>query len=89
MAELHQSRAWVQFLAITGLVIGTLAVVGSFAWFFLVATRDGSGPVKVMAVVVSLVQVATAIAWFFGSLFLLNYSNRLSVLKYRLEAQDI
>ena len=70
-------------------MIGTLAVIASVAWFFLVATRDGSGPVKVMAVVVSLVQLATAIAWFFGSLFLLNYSNRLSVLKYRLDAQDI
>ena len=88
-SELLQTRAWVQFLAITGLVIGTLAVIASVAWFFLVATRDGSGPVKVMAVVVSLVQLATAIAWFFGSLFLLNYSNRLSVLKYRLDAQDI
>ena len=88
-SELLQTRAWVQFLAITGLVIGTLAVIASVAGFFLVATRDGSGPVKVMAVVVSLVQLATAIAWFFGSLFLLNYSNRLSVLKYRLEAQDI
>jgi len=88
-SELLQTRAWVQFLAIIGLVIGTLAVVGSVAWFFLVATRDGSGPVKVMAVVVSLVQLATAIAWFFGSLFLLTYSNRLSVLKYRLDVQDI
>ena len=89
LTALLVTRGWVQFLAITGLIFGTVAVIGSVAWFFLVATRDGSGPVKVIAVVVSLVAMATAIAWFFGSLFLLNYSNRLSVLKYRLTSEDI
>jgi len=89
LTALLLTRGWVQFLAITGLIVGTAAVIGSVAWFFVVATRDGSGPVKVIAVVVSLVAMTTAIAWFFGSLFLLNYSNRLSVLKYRLTSEDI
>ena len=89
LTALLVTRDWVQFLAVTGLIVGTVAVIGSVAWFFLVATRDGSGPVKVIAVVVSLVAMATAIAWFFGSLFLLNYSNRLSVLKYRLNSEDV
>jgi len=89
LTVLLASRGWVQFLAILGLIFGTFAVVGSVAWFFLIATRDGSGPVKVIAVIISLVAIATAIAWFIGSLFLLNYSNRLSVLKYRLTAEDI
>ena len=88
LTVLLASRGWVQFLAILGLIFGTFAVVGSVAWFFLIATRDGSGPVKVIAEIISLVAMATAIAWFIGSLFLLSYSNRLSVLNYRLTAED-
>ncbi len=88
LTVLLASRGWVQFLSILGLIFGTFAVVGSIAWFFLIATRDGSGPVKVIAVIISLVAMATAIAWFIGSLFLLSYFNRLSVLNYRLTAED-
>ena len=86
---LVRMRASVLFLAITGVVIGTVWTIGSIASFFLVATRDGSGPVKVMAVIFSLVHVATSIAWFTGSIFLLQFGNRLSVLIYRSETTDI
>ena len=86
---LVRMRVSVLFLAITGVVIGTVWTIGSIASFFLVATRDGSGPVKVMAVIFSLVHVATSIAWFTGSIFLLQFGNRLSVLIYRSETTDI
>ena len=86
---LVRMRVSVLFLAITGVVIGTVWTIGSIASFFLVATRDGSGPAKVMAVVFSLVHVATSIAWFTGSIFLLQFGNRLSVLIYRSETTDI
>ncbi len=82
-------RASVLFLAITGVVIGTAWVIFSIASFFLVATRDGSGPMKVMAVILSIVHVATAICWFTGSIFLLQFGNKLSVLAYRSETYDI
>lgn len=82
-------RASVLFLAITGVVIGTAWVVFSIASFFMVATRDGSGPIKVMAVMFSIVHVATAISWFTGSMFLLQFGNKLSVLAYRSETEDI
>ena len=86
---LVRMRVSVLFLAITGVVIGTVWTIGSIASFFFVATRDGSGPVKVMAVIFSLVHVATSIAWFTGSIFLLQFGNRLSVLIYRSETTDI
>lgn len=82
-------RGSVLFLAIVGVVIGVVWMIGSVAWFFLVATRDGSGPIKVMAVIFCIVQVATAICWFTGSIFLLQFGNKLSVLQYRSEAKDI
>lgn len=87
--NLVRMRASVLFLAITGVVIGTVWTIGSIASFFLVATRDGSGPVKVMAVIFALVHAATSIAWFTGSIFLLQSGNRLSVLIYRSETADI
>ena len=86
---LVRMRVSVLFLAITGVVIGTVWTIGGVASFFLVATRDGSGLVKVMAVIFSLVHVATSIAWFTGSIFLLQFGNRLSVLIYRTETRDI
>ncbi len=87
--NLVRMRASVLFLAITGVVIGTAWMIASIAGFFLVATRDGSGPVKVMTIIFSLVHVATSIAWFTGSIFLLQFGNRLSVLIYRSETYDI
>ncbi len=86
---LIRMRVSVLFLAITGVVIGTVWTIGSIASFFLVATRDGNGPAKVMTVLFSLVHVATSIAWFTGSIFLLQFGNRLSVLIYRSETTDI
>ncbi len=86
---LVRMRVSVLFLAITGVVIGTVWTIGSVASFFLVATRDGSGLVKVMAVIFSLVHVATTIAWFTGSIFLLQFGNSLSVLLYRSATYDI
>lgn len=86
---LVRMRASVLFLAITGVVIGTVWMIGSIASFFMVATRDGSGPAKVMAVILSLALVATSIAWFTGSVFLLQFGNRLSVLVYRSVTYDI
>lgn len=82
-------RTSVLFLAITGVVIGTAWVIFSIASFFMVATRDGSGPMKVMAVILSIVHIATAICWFTGSMFLLQFGNKLSVLAYRSETDDI
>jgi hypothetical protein len=86
---LLRMRGSVLFLAIVGVVIGVMWMIASVAWFFLVATRDGSGPVKVMAVISCIVQVATSICWFTGSVFLLQFGNKLSVLQYRSEAKDI
>jgi hypothetical protein len=71
------------------LIVGTVAVIGSVAWFFLIASQDGSGPVKVVALVVAIVAMASAFAWFVGCMFLLNYSNGLSVLKYRTDVLDV
>jgi len=87
--HLLQSQRWVSFLAITGIVIGTGWMISSIAWFFFVATRTGTGPAKVSAVVLSLLVVATAIAWFLGSWFLLSYANRVAVLRYRSEPLDV
>lgn len=81
-------RASVLFLSITGIVIGTVWVIASIAGFFLVATRGGSGAPKVMAIIVSLVNASTAIAWFTGCTFLLQFGSRLSVLLYRTDIGD-
>jgi|688.fasta_scaffold340195_2 hypothetical protein len=89
LTGLLASRGWVQFLSILGLIVGTVAVIGSVAWFFLIASQDGSGPVKVVALVVAIVAMASAFAWFVGCMFLLNYSNGLSVLKYRTDVLDV
>ena len=86
---LIQSQRWVSFLAITGIVVGTVWMMSSIAWFFFVATRTGSGPSKVIEVVFSLLGVATSVAWFLGSVFLLNYANRVAVLRYRAETVDV
>ena len=86
---LVRMRVSVLFLAITGVVIGTVWTIGSVASFFMVATRDGSGPAKVMAVILSLALVATSIAWFTGSIFLLQFGNKLSALIYRSTTSDI
>ena len=87
--SLLRMRAPVVFLAITGVVIGTFWVILSIAGFFMVVTRGGSGPVKVMAVVLAIVHVSTAIAWFTGSMFLLQFGNKLAVLVYRSETNDL
>ena len=87
--SLLRMRAPVVFLAITGVVIGTAWVIFSIASFFMVATRGGSGPVKVMAVILAIVHVSTAISWFTGSMFLLQFGNKLAVLVYRSETNDI
>ena len=88
-ATFVRMRPSVLFLAITGVVIGTAWMIGSIAGFFMVATRDGSGPAKVMAVILSLAFVATSIAWYTGSIFLLQFGNGLSVLFYRSATNDI
>jgi hypothetical protein len=87
--SLLRMRAPVVFLAITGVVIGTAWVIFSIASFFMVATRGGSGPMKVMAVVLCIVHVSTAISWFTGSMFLLQFGNKLAVLVYRSETNDL
>ena len=87
-SKMVRMRASVLFLSITGIVIGTVWIIASIAGFFLVATRGGSGPPKVMAIIVSLVHAATSIAWFTGCTFLLQFGSKLSVLLYRNELSD-
>ena len=83
------SQRWVAFLAITGIVLGTAWIISSIAGFFFVATRTGIGPPKVSAVVFSVLLVASSIAWFLASVFLLQHSNRVAVLRYRCETEDL
>lgn len=83
-----RSHGWVLFLAITALVIGTFWAIGSIGSFFLIATRDGGGPAKAGAILGASLQVAFSVAWLFGAGLLLNYANRVSVLRYRNEASD-
>ena len=80
---LVNSHPWVLFLSIVGILIGVVSSFGSIYLFFKIATADGSGPPKVVAVFMSLIHVTSCIAWLLASLQLLRYANRLSVLKYR------
>lgn len=82
------SLGWIQFLSITGLVLGAISLVATIFFFLGVATSGGSGPVKVMSVVFAFCQLASAVIWFLAAFFLFRYSSRLAVLKYRHSTSD-
>lgn len=88
IAEMLQSHSWVLFLSITGLVFGVLGVMGATVSFFVVATQGGNGPAKVMAILLSVLQLAYWICWLYAAYLLLQYSQRLNVLRYRQEDHD-
>lgn len=79
----HKPRGWILFIAITGIVISFLSIVGQSLLFISAASSQGAGPIKALTVVTHLfVLIGWCVALVIAVL-LLRVASRLQILLYR------
>ena len=84
-----RTYGWVMFLAILGMILGVLGIIGSSISFVYIASSPVSGPPKAMAVIVSLSVIVAWSMFFYISFLLLMYGNKVSVLRFRATEQAL
>jgi hypothetical protein len=84
----HKPRSWILFLAITGIVLSFLSIVGQSLLFISAASSPGSGPIKALTVVTHLfVLIGWCVALVIAVL-LLRVASKMQVLLYRQTSEE-
>jgi hypothetical protein len=84
----HKPRGWILFIAITGIVLSFLSIVGQSLLFISAASSPGSGPIKALTVVT---QLFLLIGWCVAlvvAVLLLRVASKMQVLLYRQTSEE-
>ena len=82
-ADAYKPRGWILFLAICAVIYSSLSVMGGTLAFIGVASAPGSGPIKALGVVTSLLILVAFCVAFYISILLFRVASSVQVLRYR------
>lgn len=78
-----QSRGWMLFLGIFGIVLSVLGTIGSTILFISEISSPGSGPAKAVPVIATLIQIVSWLVFLFISILLIRVASRMQVMQFQ------
>ena len=87
ISYLQSAAPWIKFISILGFIGSGIILLVAVAMFFIPFPFPGPGPVFPGFGFISIIYLVIALITFFPCLYLLNYSNRLSGIKYSADAE--
>ncbi|MDZ4847693.1 MAG: DUF4339 domain-containing protein [Pirellulaceae bacterium] len=87
--RLLKSNSWAYFSAIAGIVLGTSLTIGSIALFLFNISRASKPSTDIGGLLVCLYWIAWSVAILLAAMLLLQYSNAVSAMRFRVTANDV
>ncbi len=87
--RLLKSNSWAYFSAIAGIVLGTSLTIGSIALFIFSISRANKPSMEIGGLLVCIYWIAWSVAFLLAAILLLQYSNAVGAMRFRVTANDI
>jgi hypothetical protein len=88
-ADAYRPRNWILLLAISGVIIASLATIGSSLLFISAASASGAGPIKALSILTTLLFFAACCGSFYIAILLFRVASSVEVLRYRQTSNEV